>query len=112
MQAGRLHDRITIMNFTTTRDSSGQPVEKWEEGKTVWAEVKGISGREQLLSGAETATATIRIWVRFRRDISAASRLRVLSGAFKGAVLNVVGPPVPDARCIQLEILCRQGAEK
>lgn len=112
MQAGRLRDRVSILTFTAVRDPSGQLVEKWEEGKTVWAEVKGISGRELVSSGAETATVTVRVWVRFRRDITAASRLRVLSGAFKGVVLSVVGPPIPDASCIQLEILCKQGGEK
>jgi len=112
MQAGRLRDRITILNFTSSRDSTGQPIDKWEEGKTIWAEVKGISGREQISSGAESAPATVRIWVRFRRDITASSRLKVLSGAYKGAILNVVGPAIPDSRCVLLEILCKQGAEK
>lgn len=112
MQAGRLRDRITIMKFTSTRDPAGQPVEKWDEVKTVWAEVKGISGHEQLASGTETASATVRVWVRFRRDITAASRLRVETGPFKKATLNVIGPPIPDARGVLLEILCKQGAEK
>jgi hypothetical protein len=58
--------RVTIQNFTTSRTPSGQPVEKWEDGKTIWAEVKGISGRELLAAGAEHADATIRVWVRFR----------------------------------------------
>lgn len=112
MQAGRLRDRITILNFTAVRDAAGQPVEEWEEGESIWAEVKGISGRELISSGTETAPATVRVWVRFRRDITASSRLKVLSGAYKGAVLNVVGPAIPDSRCVLLEILCRQGAEK
>ena len=90
MQAGRLRHRVTIQNFTTTRTPSGQPVENWEDGKTIWAEVKGISGRELLAAGAEHADATIRVWVRFRRDISASSRLKVRTGPFKGAVLNVI----------------------
>ncbi|HBS6838317.1 phage head closure protein, partial [Klebsiella pneumoniae] len=98
MQAGRLRHRVTIQNFTTTRTPSGQPVENWEDGKTIWAEVKGISGRELLAAGAEHADATIRVWVRFRRDISASSRLKVRTGPFKGAVLNVTGPPVPDIK--------------
>ncbi len=63
MQAGRLRHRVTIQNFTTSRTPSGQPVEKWEDGKTIWAEVKGISGRELLAAGAERADATIRVWV-------------------------------------------------
>ncbi|EDU1088608.1 phage head closure protein [Salmonella enterica] len=112
MQAGRLRDRVTIQNFNSSRDPSGQPVESWEDGATIWAEVKGISGRELVASGTETAQATIRVWIRFRRDVTAASRLRVLTGPYKGAILNVIGQPIPDSRGIQLEILCKQGAEK
>lgn len=112
MQAGRLRHRLTILNFISVRDPSGQPIEEWQEGATIWAEVLGISGREQLQSGAETAEATIRTWVRYRRDITAASRLKVLTGPFAGTTINVVGPPVPDAKRTRLEILCKQGAEK
>lgn len=112
MQAGRLRHRVTILNFTSFRDASGQPVETWYASAETWAEVKGISGREQVASGAETAVATIRVWTRFRRDITASSRLRVETGPFKGAILNIIGPPIPDSRGVQLEILCKQGAEK
>ncbi|OOV70489.1 head-tail adaptor protein, partial [Enterobacter kobei] len=38
--------------------------------------------------------------------------LRVMTGAFKGAILNIIGPPIPDSRGVQLEILCKQGTEK
>ena len=98
MQAGRLRDRVVVQNITTSRE--------------IWAEVKGISGREPVAAGAETAVATIRVWTRFRSDITAASRLRVIIGPFKGAILNIIGPPIPDSRGIQLEILCKQGTEK
>lgn len=112
MHAGRLRDRVVIMNFTTIRMSDGQPVEQWEDGKTIWAEVRGISGRELISAGAEKAEATVRLWVRYRSDISSASRIRVLSGAYKGDVMNVIGPPIPDPTRTQLEILCKQGGEK
>ncbi len=72
----------------------------------IWAEVKGISGREIISGGAETAQATVRVWMRFRRDVTATSRLKVLTGAFKGAILGIEGPPIPDARATRLEILC------
>ncbi|MBI9233153.1 phage head closure protein [Escherichia coli] len=106
MQAGRLRDRVIILNVTTARSPSGQPVETVTEGATVWAEVKGISGREIISGGAETAQATVRVWMRFRRDVTATSRLKVLTGAFKGAILGIEGPPIPDARATRLEILC------
>ncbi|MDU1652736.1 MAG: phage head closure protein [Leclercia adecarboxylata] len=112
MQAGRLRDMVTVQKFTTTRDTSGQMVEAWTNGATIWAEVKGISGRELVAAGAETSQATIRVWTRFRRDITAASRLIVVTGPLKGAVLNIIGPPIPDAKGVQLEILCKQGSEK
>lgn len=112
MQAGRLRDRVVIQNITTSRDPSGQPVETWHDGAETWAEVKGISGRELVTAGAETAVATIRVWTRFRSDITPASRLRVMTGPLKGAILNIVGPPIPDSRGIQIEILCKTGAEK
>ncbi|HDT6510543.1 TPA: phage head closure protein [Klebsiella aerogenes] len=112
MKIGPMRHRITICNFTSSRSPSGQPIEIWEDGKTIWAEVKGIGGRELLAAGVEHADATIRVWVRFRNDISAASRLKVRSGPFKGAVLNVTGPPVPDIKGTRLEILCKQGTEK
>lgn len=61
MQAGRLRDRVVVQNITTSRDPSGQPVETWHDGAETWAEVKGISGRELVAAGAETAVATIRV---------------------------------------------------
>ncbi|MFY3529448.1 head-tail adaptor protein, partial [Escherichia coli] len=54
----------------------------------------------------------IRVWVRFRRDITAANRLKVLTGPFAGATLNIIGPPIPDSGMTRLEILCKQGTEK
>lgn len=112
MQAGRLRDRLVVQNPTTTRSPTGQPVKTWSDAETIWAEVKGISGREQMSAGAELAEATIRVWIRFRHDVTAASRLKVLTGPFKGAVLNVIGMPIPDAKGSQFEILCKLGSEK
>lgn len=70
--------------------------------------------RERMQSGAEMAQAEIRIWVRGQsgREITAASRLHVLSGPWRDRILNVVGLPVPDTTGGRLEILCRLGGEK
>jgi SPP1 family predicted phage head-tail adaptor len=111
MRAGGLNIRITIQNVTTARDPGGQEIETWVDGKTVWAEVKGISGRELIASGAERAEATIRVWMRFRTDVTAASRLLCCTGPFRGQTLEVTGPPVPDAKGTRLEILCKQGVK-
>lgn len=112
MEPGRFRHRVKILTFTTSRDPSGQPVESWTGGNPVPAEVKGINGREQMSGGAETAQATIRVWMRFRSDVNASSRLEVLSGPYKGQMLNIIGPPVANATGTRLEILCKTGAEK
>lgn len=109
MQAGRNRHRVIIQNKVTTRSSSGQPKEQWVDGREVWAEVNGVSGRELVASAAEKAEITIRVWMRYRQDVTATSRLRVKTGPFKGNTLEVVGPPIPDAKATRLEILCKQG---
>jgi SPP1 family predicted phage head-tail adaptor len=83
-------NRVTI-GYSLLTDPSGQVIQEWEDGETIWAEVKGISGRELVASGAEVAEATIRVWVRFRRDITAANRLKVLTGPFAGARSTLSG---------------------
>ena len=103
MQAGRNRHRVTIQNSVTVKTPSGQPTREWHDGKTVWAEVKGISGSELVASGAEKAKATVRVWLRYR--------LNVLTGPFRGQVLEVYGPPIPDAKSTRLEILCKQGVK-
>lgn len=87
-----LRNRVTIRVFTTHRDPSGQVIQVWEDGETIWAEVM-ISGRELVAVGAEVAEATIRVWVRFRRDITAANRLKVLTGPFAGRRSTLSGRP-------------------
>lgn len=112
MQAGRNRHQVMIQNAVMVRSPSGQPKQEWRDSSNpVWAEVKGISGRELIASGAEKAEATVRVWMRYRTDINAASRLHVLTGPFRGQMLEVTGPPVPDEKGSRLEILCKQGVK-
>lgn len=111
MEPGRLRHRICVQNFTTSRNPSGQIIEHWQDGEPISAEVKGISGRELMTSGAETAQATIRVWMR-STDIHATSKIKVLSGPYKGRELNVIGTPIPDRTGRRLEVLCREGTVK
>ena len=112
MQAGRLRDRLTLQNSVSVRQSSGQPKKEWQDTKTgIRAEVRGISGRELMTAGAEKAEATIRVWIRYRADVYASSRFVCETGPFKGLILEICGPPIPDDRKTRLEILCKQGVK-
>lgn len=112
MEPGRFRHRVTIQNSIQVRTPSGQPKNEWHDTATGCpAEVKAISGRELMTSGAEKAEATIRVWMRFRSDITAGSRLVCTSGPLKGLVLDVSGSPVPNSNGTRLEILCKQGVK-
>lgn len=112
MEPGRFRHRITIQNFTVSRNDHGDEIEEWLDGETIAAEIKGMSGRERVSAGAEMAEATVRVWMRYRSDVTAASRLLCRSGPYRGNVLDIVGPPIPDAKGTRFEILCKQGVKR
>lgn len=114
ISAGRLIQVIVIQNPVHIRDNSGQPVEIWEDGETIRADIRGRSGRELMAAGAEIAQADVRVWVRGKsgEKITAASRLKVQVVHTEGKTLNVIAPPIPDEKGERLEILCKLGAEK
>lgn len=62
MNIGRLRDRITIQTLKQTRDITGEILETWEDGHTLWASVNMVSSKEAISSGAELAIGTVRIW--------------------------------------------------
>ncbi|EHC3128318.1 phage head closure protein, partial [Salmonella enterica subsp. enterica serovar Orion] len=100
ISAGKLIQILMIQNPVHIRDDSGQPVETWEDGETIRADIRGRSGRELMSAGAEIAQADVRVWVRGKsgKTITAASRLKVQSGPYRGKTLNVIGPPIPDEK--------------
>lgn len=107
MQAGRLRDRVVILNITTSRTPSGHPEETLKEGATVWAEVKdqwagtyiGRCGNR-----ADNSKSLDAISARCDGRLTSESADR----GIQGAILNIDGPPIPDARSSRLEILCSQ----
>ncbi|WP_340619069.1 phage head closure protein [Xenorhabdus entomophaga] len=105
MQAGRLRHRITLQSFTQINLPSGQRMQVWQDIATVWAEVKFISGRELLTAGAERSETTVRVWLRYRPDVTSASRM-----VFRGQVYDIQAV-IPDPKLTQLELLCKQGVK-
>lgn len=110
MKAGQMRHRVTIQNFTTIELPSGEEKEVWFDVATVWAEVKAISGRERLASGAEMSEITLRVWLRYRADVGSSSRILWQQRGRRRLAYSIVSA-IPDPKASRLELLCKGGIE-
>lgn len=71
-----MRERVTIQRATVTKDALGGDVETWAAlYQSVPAEVRYLSGREALEAQRISATASLFVTIRYRRDISTGMRL-------------------------------------
>ncbi|MDC9583359.1 phage head closure protein [Xenorhabdus sp. PR6a] len=103
MRAGRLRHRVTIQKNESSRSPMGSVINKWVDVAEVWAEVRTISGRELVASSAVFSEVTIRIWLRYRADITTGHRI-----VYQGKPL-VIAVVIPDTKHTRLELLCKGG---
>jgi SPP1 family predicted phage head-tail adaptor len=108
MKAGRLRHRITIQKNAIIRDELGSEFYQQIDVATVWAEVKAISGRELMASGSVYSEATIRIWLRYRDDVTTANNIIYKGANTRGTAFDIVAV-IPDAKHTRLELLCKGG---
>jgi SPP1 family predicted phage head-tail adaptor len=108
MISGRMKRRITFQVAEDSRDGYGQIIHSWRDIGTVWAEIRAISGRELLASSTIYSEATVRIWVRYRDDITTANRILYDLPNIRGQVYSIIAV-IPDADYSRLELLCKGG---
>lgn len=109
MRAGQLRHRVRLQHAKEHRNSVGQVIKNWQDVTTLWAEVRGISGKEKMLASALYSKASIRIWIRYRSDINTQnSRFVYQMPGFYGDIYKPIAV-IPDARHTLLEILCEGG---
>lgn len=102
IHAGELRERVTIQVPTTSRSASGAARLGWANGATVWAKVSTMSGREVLQAMQSNVIVTHRLYLRFRPDINAETRL-----LWRGQTLEVV-VALPKNDRSELEVLCKE----
>jgi SPP1 family predicted phage head-tail adaptor len=92
LDAGKLRQRLTILELTTEQDSdTGEMEESWVELATVWGSFEPYSVKDYLAAGTMQEQTMARAVIRYRDDVS--SNMRVL---FRERVYNISGPPLPD----------------
>lgn len=98
---GRMRDRVTVLEPSTTRDGSGDAVPSFADGATVWAAVEPEESGEVWRADRETPTRAVRVTMRFRADLTSRHRLRV-NGRDVYSIDSVTNP---DGR--RRETVCR-----
>lgn len=105
MKAGLLRHIVTFQRSELVKLHSGARENQWIDIATTRAEVKSISGRELIASGAEMSEITVRVWMRYRPDINSTCRM-----VFNGLNYDIQSV-IPDVKRTRLELLCKQGVK-
>lgn len=71
-----LKRRVTIQSSTTVSDGQGGVTETWVDGATVHASVEPIKGYERYQAMQTQTPVTHKIVMRYRGDVTTASRLK------------------------------------
>ena len=75
MQAGKLDQRVTIQQKSTSRNSIGEEVVTWADLATVWAEAIPVRGSEFFAAAQMQQVVDVRFRIRYRAGLTGAKRL-------------------------------------
>lgn len=108
MRAGSLNQRVTIQEKIVERNAFGEEVITYSDWATVWARVEPVSASESVDQSRETATATHKVTIRYRRYLVPTMRLAWADGDVT-RVLDITGI-VSDADKRSIEIAAVEAA--
>lgn len=103
---GRMRERVTIQQNSGTKGTRGQKAESWTDVKQVWAEVRMLSGTESQTANMNIASATHRVRIRWRSDVTEQMRLE-----WGTRYLGIVSSSNPDGKRQFLELLCEEAID-
>lgn len=75
MRAGRLRERVRLLEKSTTRDVMGGQVVTWVERAVVWCWAEPVRGREYFAAEQFESEITMVFHVRYRADIQVTWRV-------------------------------------
>ncbi|MDB4952079.1 MAG: head-tail adaptor [Gemmatimonadetes bacterium] len=101
---GDLRQRVTLQSKVRTPDGGGGGAEAWVDGKTVWAEVMPLDGRELVQAMQVHPSVSHRVTIRYRAGVSSAMR-----ALYAGRVLDIRSVVDRDERHEALQLLCVEG---
>lgn len=90
MEAGKLRDRVQLLQPVSRQNSIGELVNNFEPYSTpIYADVRVVSGREQLKAGVEKTQQIYTIQIRYCAALRSTWRVRIETGVTAGDVLEI-----------------------
>ena len=102
----KYNKRITFQKKEKIKDSEGNNITMWVDQFTLWASIKGLSGRdgrEYLTAGADAVKVSTRIYIRYRRGITSDMRIK-FNDASTDRYFDIINPVNLEERNIEIEI--------
>lgn len=100
MNIGKMKRRICIEQFTTDKDTFGQPIKTWAELKSVWADIRPLGTTERFEAAQVNRQVELRMRIHYRTDIT--EQMRIL---YEGDYYDIQGIKEIGYRQA-LELLC------
>lgn len=85
MDIGRLKHRITFQELSQSQNEYGELVEEWLDIKTVWAEIKPVSGNQFFAAKQINSEISHNVYIRYRTDLKPSMRIK-----FKERVFDIL----------------------
>jgi SPP1 family predicted phage head-tail adaptor len=102
MKIGKLRYRISLQEYSSTRDKDGFVTKDWNTVATVWADIVPVSGKEYFSQDTETSVVTYKVYIRYREDVLSSMRI-----VWEGHTFEIVSA-LGDKRSGLLTLMARE----
>jgi SPP1 family predicted phage head-tail adaptor len=105
--AGELRNRIVIRRPIEVDNGKGGYTSDWLPVAELWAEVKGLDGREAMIGQVLNGISSYRIRIRYRKGIQPSDQVR-----YEHLDLNIRSVADPDGKREQLILIADTGSAR
>jgi len=107
MNIGKLRHKVTIRNLVETQSTvTGEMVQTWSTGASVWASIEPLQGRELWQIQQLQARVDTRITVRYSNETTSITAKSMLAHSTGDQDYFIEGIINPDERNIELQMMC------
>ena len=83
MDIGRLKHRITFQRLSQSKNEYGELADEWLDIKTVWAEIKPVSGNQFFAAKQINSEISHNVYIRYRTDLKPSMRIKFKERIFE-----------------------------